>query len=215
MLDIAPITLLLIGANILFSSKGFQDFSFFENYKFNVGAIRRGEYIRYLSSGFLHADWTHLLVNMLTLYFFAGAIIARLGLLPFLVIYFASLLVGNFLSFAFHKDEYHYSAIGASGAVSGVVFAFVLLYPDQNLYLFFAIPIKAWLFGILYLVYSIYGMRNQLGNIGHDAHFGGAVAGYGLTLLFEPYLLEARTELVLLMAVPIVALFVLIKQKRI
>ena len=96
-----------------------------------------------------------------------------------------------------------------------VYVTFVLLYPDQNLYLFFAIPIKAWLFGILYLVYSIYGMRNQLGNIGHDAHFGGAVAGYGLTLLFEPYLLEARTELVLLMAVPIVALFVLIKQKRI
>lgn len=215
MLGIDPATLLLIGANVFLSLKGFQDFSFFEKYKFNVGAVRRGEYIRCLSAGFLHADWTHLFVNMLTLYFFAGPVINTLGLVPFLVIYFASLLAGNILSYSFHQNEYHYSAIGASGAVSGIVFCYVLLYPSSNLYLFFAIPIKAWIFGILYLVYSIYGMRKQLGNIGHDAHFGGAVAGYGLTVLFEPQLLQTRTDILLLMAIPIVALFILIKQKRI
>lgn len=214
MLGIDTITLLLIGANVLISSKGFQDYSFFEKYKFNIGGIRRGEFIRYLSSGFLHADWTHLLVNMLTLYFFAGAIIANMGPLIFLVIYFGSLLLGNFLSYAFHKNEYHYSAIGASGAVSGIVFAFVLLYPDQNLYLYFALPIKAWIFGIAYLVFSIYGMRKQLGNIGHDAHFGGAAAGYGLTLLFNPYLLTSQTEIVLLLAIPIVALFILLRTNK-
>lgn len=215
MLDIDVVTLVLIGGNILMSLRGFQEFSFFEKYKFNVGAVRRGEYIRFLSAGFLHADWTHLFVNMLTLYFFAGPVIATLGLIPFLIIYFASLLAGNFLSYAFHKSEYHYSAIGASGAVSGIVFCYVLLYPNQNLYLFFAIPIKAWIFGIAYLVYSIYGMRKQLGNIGHDAHFGGAVAGYCLTILFEPHLLQSSTEILLLMAIPIVALFVLMQQKRI
>ena len=215
MLGIDLATIAIIGANILISSKGFQDFSFFEKYKFNVGAVRRGEYVRFLSAGFLHADWTHLLVNMLTLYFFAGPVIAWMGLLPFLVIYFASLLAGNILSYSFHQNEYHYSAIGASGAVSGIVFCYVLLFPDKDLYLFFAIPIRAWIFGIAYLVFSIYGMRKQLGNIGHDAHFGGAVAGYGLTLLFRPNLIASRTEILLLMAIPIIALFILMKQKKI
>lgn len=215
MLGIHPAVLLIIGANILISARGFRDFAFFEKYKFNVGAIKRGEYIRFLTAGFLHANWTHLFVNMLTLYFFADPVIWTIGLIPFLVIYFVSLLAGNILSYAFHQNEFHYSAIGASGAVSGVVFSYVILYPDQNLYLFFAIPIKAWIFGIAYLAYSIYGMKNQMGNIGHDAHFGGAVAGYLLTLAFEPQLIESRTEILAIMAIPIVALFVLMKQKRI
>ncbi len=208
-------TLGIIIVNVLFSMKGFDDFSFFEKYKFNIGGIKRGERIRMISSGFLHADMPHLIFNMLTLYFFADIVIITVGFVSFLIIYFASLIVGNLLSFYFHKDEYHYSAIGASGAVMGILYAAILFYPDMDLYLFFAIPIKAWLFGILYLFYSIYGMKKQLGNIGHDAHFGGAIAGYVLAILFVPGVLQTQLWIVGVLAIPIVVLFVLMKMGKI
>lgn len=208
-------TLAIIIANVLFSMKGFKDYAFFEKYKFNIGAIQRGEQIRMLSSGFLHANTTHLLFNMLTLYFFADVIIISLGYVSFLIIYFVSLLVGNLLSFYFHKNNPFYSAIGASGAVTGILYSAILMYPDMKLYLFFALPIKAWIFGIAYLFYSIYGMKKQLGNIGHDAHFGGAIAGYVLTILFAPIIIQKQLWIVLVLAIPIVALFVLMKMKKI
>ena len=209
-------TLAIIAANVVISLKGFKDFSFFEKYKFNIGGIRRGEQFRMFSSGFLHADFSHLLFNMLTLYFFAGVVIGSIGYVKFLLIYLASLLVGNLLSFYFHKDEYHYSAIGASGAVSGVLYSAILFYPNMSLYLFFIpIPIPAWIFGILYLLYSIYGMKKSLGNIGHDAHFGGALAGYLLTILFAPSILNTQLWIVALLAVPLLLLFILIKLKKI
>jgi membrane associated rhomboid family serine protease len=209
-------TLIIIGANILFSYKGFKDFSHFEKYKFNIAGIRRGEQIRMISSGFLHADTSHLLFNMLTLYFFADVVIQTLGVVPFVLIYFASLVFGNVLSYYFHKDEFHYSAVGASGAVMGVLYSAILLYPDMGLFLFFIpIPIPAWIFGILYLLYSIYGMKKSLGNIGHDAHFGGAIAGYVLTIILFPALLSSQLWVVILLAIPILILFVLMKLKKI
>lgn len=208
-------TLIIIAANVLISLKGFKDFNFFEKYKFNIAGIRRGEQIRMLSSGFLHGDFNHLLFNMLTLYFFAGVVIAYLGVTKFVIIYLASLLLGNLLSFYFHKDEFHYSAVGASGAVMGILYAAILFIPDENLYLFFAIPIPAWIFGVAYLLYSIYGMKKQLGNIGHDAHIGGAIAGYLLTIGFAPSLLDTSLWIVLLLAIPIVLLFILHKLGKI
>ncbi len=212
MQEINMATLVLIAANVVISLKGFNDFSFFEKYKFNIAGIRRGEQIRMFSSGFLHVDFTHLLFNMLTLYFFANVVIVNVGVVKFLIIYLMSLVVGNLLSFLMHKDEFHYSAVGASGAVMGVLYSAILFYPDMGLYLFFIpIPIPAWLFGIAYLGYSIYGMKKQLGNIGHDAHFGGAIAGYILTLGFVPELLQAHLWIVILLAIPILVLFVLYK----
>jgi membrane associated rhomboid family serine protease len=213
LIDIA--TLIIIAANILISIKGFNDFSFFEKYKFNIAGIRKGEHLRMFSSGFLHGDFSHLLFNMLTLYFFAGVVIDVLGTPKFVIIYIASLLLGSLLSFYFHKDEYHYSAIGASGAVTGILYAAILFMPNSKLYLFFAIPIPAWLFGVAYLLYSIYGMKNKIGNIGHDAHFGGAIAGYVLTLAFAPWLITQATWIVVLLAVPIILLFVLHKLGKI
>ena len=135
-----------------------------------------------------------------------------LGIPSFLLIYFGSLLEGNLLSFYFHKDEYYYSAVGASGAVTGIVYSAILLRPDLDLYMFFIpIPIPAYIFGIAYLLYSIYGMKNSLGNIGHDAHFGGAIGGYVFTLVFMPSLFERNLSMILLLALPIVLLFVLRK----
>ncbi len=209
-------TLVIILANIAVSIKGFNDFPFFEKYKFNIAGIRRGEQIRMISAGFLHVDFTHLLFNMLTLYFFAGVVIGAVGVVKFVLIYLASLLVGNLLSFYFHKEEYHYSAVGASGAVTGVLYSAILFFPDMGLYLFFIpIAIPAWIFGLLYLLYSIYGMKSRMGNIGHDAHFGGAIAGYVLTIAFVPALLDTSLWIVAVLAVPIILLFVLHKLGKI
>lgn len=216
MLENELVTFAIIAANALISIKGFDDYHFKEKYLFNIAAIHKGEYLRFFTSGFLHANFTHLLFNMLTLYFFAGLVVERLGVVSFLLVYIGSLLGGNFLSYVFHKNEYHYRALGASGAVTGVLFSFILLEPNADLYLLFVpLPIDAWVFGLLYLGFSIYGMKKQLGNIGHDAHFGGAVVGYVLTIILAPYLLQTSLSTILLLAVPIVALFVLMQQKQI
>lgn len=214
--DIAIVTIIIILANSLVSYKGFNDFAFFEKYKFNIGAIRRGEKLRMVTSGFLHANFQHLLFNMLTLYFFADVIIDNLSIIAFLVIYLVSLALGSLFSYYFHKDDYHYSAVGASGAVSGIIYGSILLFPDMSLYLFFIpIPIPAYLFGIGYLFYSIYGMKKQTGNIGHDAHFGGAVGGYITTLIFAPWVVSANLWMVILLAVPIIILYILHKTGKI
>ncbi|MCB0436093.1 MAG: rhomboid family intramembrane serine protease [Mangrovimonas sp.] len=210
MLNLDPVTIVIIAANVLISMKGFSDFGFFEKYKFNIGGIRRGEQVRMISAGFLHVDTAHLLFNMITLYFFAGIVIYELGTGNFILVYLSSLLAGNLLSFYFHKDEYYYSAVGASGAVTGIIYSAILLKPDLDLYMFFIpIPIPAYIFGIGYLLYSIYGMKNRLGNIGHDAHFGGAIGGYALTLFMDPSLLQSSLKMVVLLAIPIVLLFIL------
>lgn len=210
--NLSLVTMVIIAANALISFKGFGDYGFFERYKFNIGGIKRGEQIRLFSAGFLHVDMTHLIFNMLTLYFFANVVIAYLGSFNFIIIYVASLLLGNLLSLYFHKDENYYSAVGASGAVTGILYSAILLEPDMSLFIFFIpIPIPAYIFGIAYLLYSIYGMKKQLGNIGHDAHFGGAIGGYVVTLILVPVLFKTNLLMVGLLAIPILILFVMHK----
>tara|TARA_R110002012_G_scaffold206357_3_gene376222 strand:- start:28846 stop:29496 length:651 start_codon:yes stop_codon:yes gene_type:complete len=214
--DLSIVTMVIIAANALISFKGFSDYSFFETYKFNVGGVIRGEKIRMLSAGFLHVDTSHLFFNMFSLYFFADVVIAYLGNFQFLMVYLGSLLLGNLLSLYFHKNEYHYSAVGASGAVMGVIYSAILLQPDMSLYLFFIpIPIPAYIFGIGYLLYSIYGMKNRVGNIGHDAHFGGAIGGYVITLILASWLFETNLLMIGLLAIPIILLFILKKLGKI
>lgn len=208
-------TIIIIAANALISFKGFNDLHFFDKYKFHVGSIKSGEQIRILTSGFLHVDGTHLFVNMLTLYFFANVVINGVGLVPFLIIYLGSLILGNLMSLYFHKDEYGYTAVGASGAVMGILYSAILLQPDMMLGLFFLIPIPAYIFGIGYLLYSIYGMQSRRDNIGHDAHFGGAMGGYFITMIVSPWVFQEHLLMVFLLAVPIVVLFVLKKMGKI
>ena len=210
------VTLLIIGANVLISFKGFNDGGFFERYKFGIGPIQAGQKERMLTSGFLHVDISHLLFNMITLYFFADVVIGGFGAVTFLIIYFVSLLAGSLLALFFHKNEPYYSAVGASGAVTGILYAAILLNPGMDLYLYFIpIPIPAYVIGIGYLLYSIYGMKKRLGNIGHTAHFGGAIGGYVTTLLFNPSLLSTSTLMVVLLAIPILLLFILEKMGKI
>ncbi len=164
-----------------------------------------------ISSAFLHADLSHLAFNMFTLYFFAPVVYQTLGNSTFVLIYFGSLLFGSLLTMVFHKDEYNYRAVGASGAVTGVLYSAILMYPDMTLGIFGIIPMPAYLFGIAYLLYSIYGMKAKKDNIGHTAHFGGAIGGYAITLFKYPQLLQEQTFMVILLAIPILLLFVLAK----
>lgn len=204
--------LAIILLNLLFSFKGFNDISFFRKYEFHIGSIRSGEQIRMLSSGFLHADIMHLAFNMYTLYMFAPVVYENFSDFYFLIIYLGSLIFGSLLTLLFHKDDYNYRAIGASGAVTGILYSAILLEPNMGIGLFFIpIPIPAYIFGLLYLLYSIYGMKAKNDNIGHTAHFGGAIGGFVLTILREPSMLTENTNIVVLLLIPIVILFVMAK----
>lgn len=201
--------IVIIAVTVLISYKGFNDLSFFRKFEFHVGSILKGEQIRIISSGFLHVDMGHLFFNMVTLWFFAPLVLAYLGNWTFVLVYMGSLIFGNLLTLLFNKNNYSYRAVGASGAVTGVLYSAILLQPDMMLGLFFVIPIPAYLFGILYLLYSIYGMKSKNDNIGHSAHFGGAVGGYLITLIEQPQLLVDHTEMVVLLTIPIIVLFMM------
>jgi len=206
-MNIDKVLLLLIIVNILSSIKGFKDRLFFEKYKFQIGAINKGEKIRMISSAFLHVDYIHLALNMYVLYIFAPIIILQLGVIKFLIIYLGSLIAGNVLTLYYHKTELYYSAVGASGAVAGVIYAAILLNPSMQLIMFpLPIPLPGYVFGLGYLLYSIYGMKKQIGNIGHSAHLGGAIGGFILILLVYPQLFQQSQMTVIILGIPIVLL---------
>ena len=204
-----PIVLVLIAANVIVSFKGFSDRFFIEKNKFQVGPILKGEQWRMLTSGFIHVDQAHLFFNMFALYIFADEVIAGVGVLKFVIIYFGSLLAGSTLALSMHKREPYYSAVGASGAVMGIVYAAIMLHPNMRLsFIFFPVfSFPGWVFGVGYFLYSIYGMRAQLGNIGHSAHMGGAIGGFVLTLALYPQIFVKNQTIILILALPIVLMF--------
>ena len=202
--------ILLIVFNVLVSYKGFSESPFFERYKFSVLAIQQQQYFRLLSSGFLHVDTAHLIFNMFALYMFGDVVIQITGVFLFMMIYILSLLAGNYFTYVNHKNEPSYSAVGASGAVSGIVYSSILLFPQMQLALiFFPIPMPGYVFGILYLLYTLFGMKRRRDNIGHTAHFGGAVSGFAITLIIFPSLIYMQTNLILLMLIPLIAYMVM------
>lgn len=198
----SQLVVILIVANVLASIKGFNDEVFFNKYKFQIGKIQAGEQIRMLTSGFLHVDWIHIGFNMYALWLFGQIVENSFSMVSFLVIYFGSLLAGNFYSLQQHKNESYYSAVGASGAVSGIVFSAIMLRPEMKLGIF-PIPmyLPGYVFAIGYLLYSIYGMKKQLGNVGHSAHLGGAIAGYVLTLTLRPSVYNNNSIMIIAMGV--------------
>lgn len=200
----------------LISYKGFNDGAFFQKYKFEVYAIdKRKEYIRFFSSGFLHADWMHLFFNMLTLYFFAPIVVKIFGVIGFLLIYFGAMFLGNLLSLYIYKNVPFYSAIGASGAVSGILFSAIALNPMMTVGVFF-IPMPGFVFGLLYFGYSVYMMLNpkQWDNMGHSAHLGGAIFGILYTLITQPNFFIANIYYIGIMSLPLLYLGFVILSKR-
>ncbi|UZD37945.1 rhomboid family intramembrane serine protease [Capnocytophaga ochracea] len=193
--------IIILLATISMSYYGFNNPTFFNRYKFNVGAVQKGDYVRLVSSGFLHANWEHLIFNMISLYFFQDVIIGSMGNLMFLLIYFGSMLLGSVFSLYIYKKQPYYSTIGASGAVSGIIFAAIALYPTALSVNF----LPGWLFGALYFGYSVFKMFNpqQDDNLGHAAHLGGALFGLAVVIVYAPEVVIHHAFYLGVMALPL------------
>ncbi|WP_299255440.1 rhomboid family intramembrane serine protease [uncultured Cytophaga sp.] len=209
------IALILILINLLVTYQGLRSQVFFDRFKFEVDRILiHKEYKRIVTSGFLHVGWMHFASNMYTLYAFSGSIENYLGIIPFILIYFASLIGSSLFSLFVHRNHGDYTAVGASGAVSGIVFASIVLFPGMGIgFLFLPIHIPAWLFGLVYVVYTIYGVKSKRDNIGHEAHLGGLVIGVLIALMLQPSAIITNTFTVLAILLPAIGFiaFVLLK----
>lgn len=195
------ITLITILVTVLISATAFNNSHFFEKMLLSPYRVfRQKEYYRIVSHGFVHADWMHLLVNMFVLYSFGNALnswfnqLALFGyisspILHFFIIYLGGIVISSLSSTIKNKNNYYYKSVGASGAVSAVVFATIFFEPWQSLYLFAILPIPGILFGVAYLWYSHYMSKKGGDNINHDAHFFGAIFGLIYPILINPSLL--------------------------
>ncbi|MBC8173968.1 MAG: rhomboid family intramembrane serine protease [Chitinophagales bacterium] len=195
------ITIFIIIATVLASLSAFNNASIRDRAIFYpYGIQRRNEFFRFITSGFIHADWFHLLINMYVLYsfgellekYFLPAFFPNSARLVFLCIYFLGMIIADVPSYIKHRNDPTYRALGASGAVSAIVFACILFVPwpeDGGIQLFFIpIDIPPVIFGVLYLIYSAYMGRRGQDNIGHDAHFYGAVFGFIFPIILQPSL---------------------------
>ncbi|WP_235298318.1 rhomboid family intramembrane serine protease [Portibacter marinus] len=190
------LTLGIIVLTALISYKGFSDRGFFEKFKhYPYAEYKNKEYYRMLSSGFLHGGWAHLIFNVYVLLMFGNIVeeyfVFQFGILPgrllYLAMYLTCIIAANLPSFFKHRDNPGYGAIGASGAVSGVIFISILFRPMSGIgIIFIPVYIPAFIFGILYLAYSSWAARKQDTRIGHDAHFYGALYGMLFIILFNP-----------------------------
>jgi membrane associated rhomboid family serine protease len=194
MLDFSttPVTLILLILNVMVSLYAmYMDPSLLDRFAFKpVAVLRQNQWYRMITGGFLHVGIGHLAFNMITLFFFGPLLETILGSVNFVILYFGAELAAHAVTLAIHHSSETYAAVGASGAVSGVVFAFCLFFPFEMLYIFFALPMPALLFAVLYVAGSIYAMKQRdagmTGGIAHEAHLGGALGGVLLTILLEP-----------------------------
>lgn len=166
--------------------------------------IREKQWFRFVSSAWLHADFMHLFINLYVLYSFGNYLefitstwFGGVGAFYYLFIFLGSVIIGHIPSYIKHKDDYSFASVGASGGVSGVLFACILISPLMELRLFFAIPINSLIFGILYLVYTYYMSKRGQDNINHDAHLWGSIGGMLLTVAIKPVVLSQFLDQVL------------------
>lgn len=191
------ITYAIIGITCLISIVVMNDPSQKSKLMFNAYAIsKRNEWHRFVTSGFIHADFMHLLFNMYSLYSIGMVVekifsfheyFGKMGSLVYILLYVGGLIMSGVYSFFKHRDNPHYNALGASGAVCAVIFSYVLILPTQQLVIFI-FPMPAWLFGIIFLAISWIFARRQVGIVAHDAHFWGAVWGFIFPICLKPVL---------------------------
>ena len=187
--DNAPATYALIFANLAASLYAFfVDRNFINQFAFNVGAVvKKEQHYRVITSSFLHVDFFHLFINMLTLFIFGPVVERILGKLGFLVVYFGSIIASGVVSSITQRKNPDYSSVGASDAVSGVVLSFCLFFPLHPIYfMFLPIGIPAIIYGVAFIFLSARMMGRPGGRIAHEGHLGGALAGVVLTILMKP-----------------------------
>jgi membrane associated rhomboid family serine protease len=184
------VTFVLIAITVLVSWQAFERPRLLERLILWPPAIdRRKEFDRLITHGFIHADWQHLLFNMITLFFFGrlveGAFAPYIGAFGFVLFYLSAILVAILPTYLRHRHDPHYRSLGASGAVSAVLFAFILIQPWALIFVFF-LPLPAILYAVLYIGYSIWMDRRGGDNINHSAHLWGAGYGVLFTVMMEP-----------------------------
>ncbi|WCL48435.1 rhomboid family intramembrane serine protease [Leptospira sp. GIMC2001] len=157
---------------------------------------RDNSYFRLITSGFLHADLSHLIFNMLSFYFFAIHLERIVGSLVFLIFYLAAIVIANLDSVSKNKNNPMYRSLGASGGVAAVIFSYIIFNPATTLYLFFAIPIPGPVFAVGYLLYSTYASKAMNDNINHDAHIWGSLTGIAFALIYDPSTISRMIEFV-------------------
>lgn len=183
-----PVASIIFLFTIITSIYAFNDATLYGKFMLHPYSVsRKHKLYTLITSGLIHADWMHLIFNMMTFYFFAFQLEAMIGSLRFGAVYFFALILSDIPSVLKHKDDMWYNSLGASGAISGVLFSFILFQPFSSM-IIFPIPIPIWaiIFGPLYLVYCVYASKQSRDNINHDAHFFGALAGMIITVLVVP-----------------------------
>jgi membrane associated rhomboid family serine protease len=188
------ITLIIVIITVLVSLKAFKDTNFRNKLIFNPYVIlRNNEYHRFLTSGFIHGDFMHLLFNMFVLYMFGTyveniftAIYGGIGQGLFVAMYFLGIVISDIPTFFKHRDSPHYNALGASGGVSSLLFSFIIFNPTQDLCLYGLLCFPGILWGILYIIYSFYMGKRGQDNINHDAHLYGGIFGILFTIITVP-----------------------------
>ncbi|MCK5278740.1 MAG: rhomboid family intramembrane serine protease [Cyclobacteriaceae bacterium] len=191
------ITLILIIITVVTSIYGWNNPGIQTKWMFNPFSVHHGkQYYRLLSSGFVHSNTTHLVFNMIALYFFGGVIeriygnvFGSLGILFYLITYLAGIIVANLKTLVKHKNSSYYNSLGASGGVASVLFAAILYRPTVGIYLYFLVPIPAFILGAIYLLYSYYSGKKMADNVNHDAHLFGSLFGIVFTVLLRPMVL--------------------------
>lgn len=199
------ITYLIIGITVIVSFLAFHNVLLMEKLQYNPAQVfHRKQYYRLFSHAFIHVGWTHLIVNMFVLYFFGQNIESYFSYFfgnradfYFVMLYIGGILFSNIWSLIKYRNDYFYNAVGASGAVSAVLFTFIFLNPWEVLYLFAIIPIPGIVFGAAYLIYSYHMVKRKTDNIAHDAHFLGAVFGLLFPIILKPGLFTRFIELLL------------------
>ncbi|MDB5002766.1 MAG: rhomboid family intrarane serine protease [Mucilaginibacter sp.] len=187
-INLAPVASFIFVITIGVSLLAFSNESLYGKMMLHPYSVSRKKNVfTLLTSGLIHKDWMHLLFNMLSYYFFAFQLEAYIGHWQFGVLYIASLILSDLPSVAKHKNDYWYHSLGASGAVSAVVFSYILYSPMSKMMIIpLPIPIPAILFGVLYLVYCHYASKYSRDNINHDAHLFGALCGVFITIILNP-----------------------------